>query len=485
MRRLVLGSGEAATDVAEAAQGRPGETQVRSDDEGHVEALREAGVNATFADPAEPSSYPEDIDLVVIAADDPAETRRIAVAVEEMFPNTTVVAFAAAGMTRSGYDRLSEIADRVIDTERELLDHVHEVTTTAAAQRLGGLLTTLRGVTEPLLVVPHDNPDPDAIAAAMALVDIAERVGVEAEAGFNGQISHQENRALVNLLDVKLRNLADVDVTEEYGSIALVDHSVPGVNDSLPERVAPEIVIDHHPPTDAVDAAFRDIRPELGATATMLTQYVDTMGVSIDERIATALLYGIRIDTRDFTRGVTNADFDAAATLLPHADESVLDRVESPSISASVFGVLAAAIDRRIVRGSTVTSCVGELSDRDALPQAADQLLSLKGVTVAVVYGYIDDTVYVSARARGADVDLGETLRDAFGEIGSAGGHADMAGAQLELGILAETDSDEQLRIVLEQVVSERVFETLTDTPGGRTPEHDWFPMVETEGTGS
>jgi nanoRNase/pAp phosphatase (c-di-AMP/oligoRNAs hydrolase) len=126
---------------------------------------------------------------------------------------------------------------------------------------------------------------------------------------------------------------------------------------------------------------------------------------------------------------------------------------------------------------------VGEIGDRDALPQAAERLLSMDGVTVAVVYGYRDGTVYVSGRARGADVDLGETLRDAFGEIGSAGGHADMAGAQLELGILGETDDDGQLREVLESVVSERVFETLTPTTGPTGADDAWDGIVELEET--
>lgn len=474
MQRLILGSGEAATDVAEAARGRPGETRVLSRDDGHVEALRESGVNATIGDPADPANYPERADLVVVAAADTAEADQLADAVESTFPDATVVAFLARGTDEDTCDRLTALADRVIDPEREITQRVRDAATTQSAYRLRALLDTLRGVAEPLVVVTHDNPDPDAIAAALTLVDLAERVGIDAEAGYSGEISHQENRALVNLLEIDLRDLSSVDVSEEYGSIALVDHSVPGVNDSLSPSVEPSIIVDHHQPTAGVDAPFSDIRPEMGATATMLTQYVETMGVEPSEPVATALLYGIRIDTRDFTRGVTGADFEAAAALLPHADASILDRVESPSISANVFGVLAAAIRNKVAEDGTVTSCVGEITDRDALPQAAEKLLSMDGVTVAVVYGHLDGTVYVSGRARGADVDLGETLRDAFGEIGSAGGHADMAGAQLELGILGETDDDGQLRDVLEQVVSKRVFETLTATSGPTEGSRAW-----------
>ena len=474
MQRLVLGSGEAATDVAEVARDAPGETRVLSADADHVEALREAGVNATLAEPTEPSGYPATADLVVVADTDGERAVAAATAARRAFPDAVLVAVPPVAASPAVCERLAATTDRVADCWKAVTDRIRDVTRTDRGRRLRHLLATLRAVPEPLAVVTHDNPDPDAIAAALALVTLAERVGVEAEACYAGRIAHQENRALVNLLELELRDVAGVDVAAEYGTVALVDHAVPGVNDSLASSVEPSVVVDHHPPGEGVDAAFTDVRPKMGATATMLTEYVETMGIDLDTNVATALLYGIWVDTRDFVRGATEADFDAAATLLEWADPELLDRVESPSVAGSVFGVLAAAIDNRVRDGEIVTSCVGELPDRDTLPQAAEKLLSLSGVSVAVVYGYTGGTVYVSARARGTDIDLGETLRDAFGAVGSAGGHADMAGAQLDLGILEETDDPGRLRTVLEEVVSDRLFETLSRTTRPQTFGIDW-----------
>jgi len=476
VQRLVLGSGEAATDVAEATRDSPGETRVRSADAGHVETLREGGVNATLAAPTDPDAYPDHADLVVVADSDGETAVAAATTARRAFPDAALVAVPPAAASAAVCEQLAATADRVADCWTAVADRIREVTQTDRGRRLRRLLATLRSVSGPLAVVTHDNPDPDAIAAALALVTLAERVGVEAEACYAGRIAHQENRALVNLLELDLREVAEIDVAAEYGAVALVDHAVPGVNDSLTPSVEPVVVIDHHPPGDGVDAAFADVRPEIGATATMLTEYVETMGVDIDTNVATALLYGIRVDTQDFVRGATGADFDATATLLQWADPSLLDRVESPSVAGSVFGVLAAAIRNRVVVDDTATSCVGELPDRDALPQAAEKLLSLSGICVAVVYGYTDGTVYVSARARGTDVDLGETLRDALGSVGSAGGHADMAGAQLDLGILQQPDDPDQLQTVLEEVVSDRVFETLSQNSRPQPFGDNWSP---------
>ena len=106
----------------------------------------------------------------------------------------------------------------------------------------------------------------------------------------------------------------------------------------------------------------------------------------------------------------------------------------------------------------------------------------MEGVQITLAYGFMDDTIYVSGRARGSELDLGETLRDAFGAIGDAGGHADMAGAQIPLGILGETGSEQagSLAEIVREVVEERFFDALSDAPDAPSPddglEYDYAP---------
>ncbi|TKX78505.1 bifunctional oligoribonuclease/PAP phosphatase NrnA, partial [Halorubrum sp. SD626R] len=138
--------------------------------------------------------------------------------------------------------------------------------------------------------------------------------------------------------------------------------------------------------------------------------------------------------------------------------------------------VIARAIERRDVRGSTVASCVGEIADRDTLAQAAERLLDLDGIAVTFVFGYMDGVIYGSARARGADLDVGELLRDALDPVGSAGGHASMAGAQVPLGILEDASDSESLTEVVEAFVAGRFFEALDDAPSPPTGSVPEFP---------
>lgn len=474
IRRLMLGCGSVGHTLVEQLRESHGELQIITADPGWATTLRESNVRAAEGDPADPAGYPERADLIVVASDSPERNLAAVEAANSAFPEATIVAYTGENATVEARSRIAAVADELINPVDALAGRVLDAGTGEGGERMAALLGTLRRLSGPLAVVAHDNPDPDAIASAIGLARIAELVGVPAEPCYHGDISHQENRALVNLLDLPLRHVESLDI-DQYGGIALVDHSRPGVNDSLPEDTPIDIVVDHHPPRGPVEATYVDIRAELGSTSTIIAEYCDRLGREPDRQLATALLYGIRVDTREFTREVSVADFEAATDLLRVADADTLKRVESPSFSADTVDTLARAIRRRDVRGSTLATCVGRINDRDALSQAADRLLDIEDITISFVYGFREGTVYASARARGTDVDLGELLREALGQIGSAGGHADMAGAQVPLGILANVDgrSEETLTDVVEDIISGRFFETLGDAPSAPVADVD------------
>ncbi|WP_017342029.1 bifunctional oligoribonuclease/PAP phosphatase NrnA [Halorubrum sp. T3] len=494
-RRLLLGCsavGNALVEHARDERGGRDDLVAITDDTGWVSTLRDRNVATVEADPTDPSTYPDAAAVVLIASGDAERNVAAARAARERYPEALIVAHLGTAPTDEQRAAVEAVADRVVDPVESVADRVFEAVGLddgrgsdvdaefagvdgGSGEKPARLLSALRGLSGPLLVVAHDNPDPDAIASALGLARIAASIGVEADACYGGEIAHQENRALVNLLDIGLRSFDEIDL-DAYGGVALVDHSRAGINDSLPEGHPVDVVVDHHPPRGPVAGSFVDIRPAVGATSTLISEYLSRYGIAPERDLATALLYGIRIDTKDFTRATAIDDFEAAAALLAHADESTLERVESPSVSPETLRVLAAAIENRDVRGSVAASCVGEIADRDALAQAAERLLDLEDVTVTFVYGYMDGVIYGSARARGADLDAGELLRDALDPVGSAGGHASMAGAQVPLGILSEVSESESLADVVEAFVAGRFFEALDDAPAQPTGLPPEFP---------
>jgi nanoRNase/pAp phosphatase (c-di-AMP/oligoRNAs hydrolase) len=477
--RLMLGCGSVGHAIVDAVAERPGSLLVLNEDAERVETLRDGGIAAEEADPTNPvavRSVTRPVDVLVVAGDDPRTNLAAAWAGRSAYPEALLVAYAGDGPTQDVADRIGGVADRVIDPGATLAADLLERGGDEGV-RLRRLRRVLEEVEGTLAVVAHDNPDPDAIASAVALARIASAVGCAVEICYFGAISHQENRAFVNLLDLDLVNLADDDDPDDYGGFALIDHSRPGINDGLPEDTPIDVVIDHHPPRAPVEARFVDLRSDVGATSTLLVDYLRGLGIEPDDSVATGLLYGIRVDTKDFSREVTAMDFEAAAYLLPRSDADILEQVEAPSVSAETLEVIARAIRRRELRETVLTSNVRRLSDRDALAQAADQLLDLEDVRATLVYGFRDGTIYVSARARGTDLDLGETLRDAFDGVGSAGGHADMAGAQIPLGVLGDAEGEEgeeALAAIVHDAVTDRLYEALRSRPDrGRTVRAD------------
>ena len=315
-----------------------------------------------------------------------------------------------------------------------------------------------------ITIVCHNNPDPDCLASALALGRIAGAAGIdERHILYSGDISHQQNRAFVNLLDIDLQPFesATVQNREPDSLLAFVDHSVPGENNRVPEDTHVDIVIDHHPAED-IDAGFVDHREELGAAETILTEYVRALDIELDTDLATALLFAIRSDTLDFLRGATPAEYDAAGHLHEFADQEMLRQLSTPSLTGGTLDAISSAIDNRRTTDAVLISHIGRTSERDALPQAVDYLVRLEGVQTAIVFGIVEDAVHVSARSPDPRVHVGDILHEAFDDVGSGGGHHDVAGGEIPLGIVADfTSDDAQLLDMLEQIITARLVAEL------------------------
>jgi nanoRNase/pAp phosphatase (c-di-AMP/oligoRNAs hydrolase) len=320
---------------------------------------------------------------------------------------------------------------------------LHQFTRPSGVQ-LASLLSEYDAVS----VLTHPNPDPDAMAAAMGVASLAQQVDTGAKIQFPGQIRHQENRAFRNVLEVDLdpiERASDLDV----GAVVLVDHNQPrGFTGS--EEVRPIAVVDHHP-GEGRGEAFTDVRTEYGACSSVVAEYFDDLDATpvppenheseiearytVPSRVATGLFFGVLTDTNRLTSGIDAADFAASGYLSDGIDENLLDRIANPQVSAEVLEIKATAIRERDVEGPFAISDVGEVSNVDAIPQAADELIRLEGVTAAIVYGTRDGVLYLSGRSRDDRVHMGRAIESALCEVPGAdgGGHARMGGGQIPL----------------------------------------------------
>ncbi|ADD06177.1 DHH/RecJ family phosphoesterase [Natrialba magadii ATCC 43099] len=291
-------------------------------------------------------------------------------------------------------------------------------------------------------VLMHPNPDPDAMACALGVSAIAHDVGTETTLQYPGEIRHQENRAFRTVLGLDLEQIAS---SSELASdaVVLVDHNTArGFTGA--QTVEPVAVVDHHP-GNGTGTKFTDVRTDYGAASTIVVEYLEELGavseaddedgLTLAAELATGLLYGIQSDTDHLTNGCSRAEFDACAYLFSEIDEDLLERIANPQVSDDVLQIKATAITEKRIEGPFAICDVGTISNTDAIPQAADELMHLEGVTAVVVYGESDGTIHLSGRSRDDRVHMGETLRHAVNDIpmANAGGHARMGGGQISV----------------------------------------------------
>jgi nanoRNase/pAp phosphatase (c-di-AMP/oligoRNAs hydrolase) len=336
---------------------------------------------------------------------------------------------------RVGTDAIAEVV------MSEIEDHMAK----RSADRLVEVLKGGKG--GEVAVFTHDDPDPDAIAAAIAMIRICQELDLEVKVYHGGGLNRLQNRFFARLVEAHLSRITPEEAEVVVGRadrVVLVDAGQPGVNNVLPEGSVPNIVLDHHSTNREVYTAdYCDVRPSMGSASTLLTGYLQQLGIVPSSRLAAALLFGLRTDTDHLRRNAYPADVKASAYLASLADQALLDMVEHPPIAPSVIDVIGTAIAARIRAGDHLFTWCGEVGSREDLSQVADLLLNEENVAAVFAFGRVGDKVFVSARSVRDGPHVGDITRRAMGDIGSGGGHPTMGGGvvTLRLGVGLDVDS--------------------------------------------
>lgn len=289
----------------------------------------------------------------------------------------------------------------------------------------------------PVLILAHHNPDPDALAAGAGLAYLLEyKWGIASHKVFSGLVARAENVAMLRHLTPGWTEIDSLEDAPAHKAIALVDSQPGAGNNLLPDSRVPEAVFDHHepfrPPSEEV--AYLDLRPEMGATATLIFQHLEVAGLPIPPRLATALFYGIKTDTRGLSRGTAPGDEVAYLTLLANVDRSALLQVEHAKRPAVFFKGLVEGLATTQVHESAVVADLGEIHRSDFAADLADQLIALEGTRGVLCLGTHEGILQLSVRTIPLGEDAGLLVQELVAELGKGGGHGAIAGGQVVLG---------------------------------------------------
>jgi len=327
------------------------------------------------------------------------------------------------------------------------------------AEELEELLEAHRG--ERHIIVVQSFPDPDAISSAFAHQMIAARYDIECDIAYDGRVSHHENIALIELLRLHLLRVSESYDLKGYQGSVFIDTqgTTSGLTEQLRDAGVPALaIIDHHEPQWMIEARFTDIRDDANATATIYTEYIESGLLRLERsdpdhrRLATALMHGVRSDTQGLVRAGRD-DFVAAAYLAEFVDPETLTAILSNRRSSNAMDVIQAALASRVARDGYIVAGVGYLryEDRDAIPQAADFILTEDNVHTAIVYGLVIDAgremIIGSLRTKKATINPDAFLKEALGgpQAGRyyGGGRREAGGFEIPIGFLTGSYDDE------------------------------------------
>lgn len=300
-----------------------------------------------------------------------------------------------------------------------------------------------------ILVLMQNNPDPDAIASAAAIRELVRaRLRKRVVIGYGGVFGRAENRAMVHELGIETQQVQTEDLAR-YRTVCLVDTQPRSGNNALFTSRPAEIVIDHHEGSSRRTwaAELADVRPDYGATSTILYEYVVASGIDLNPNLATALYYGIYSDTSALGRKVSAADLQAFQALAPLADMRRLARIRRAPVPPAYFEMLRDSLTNAVLAGNVVVTFIRGCGNPDMFAEIAEMMVRLEGIRVSICYGACGQTVHLSARAVDDRGNLAERMRRVMAGIGTGGGHRSMAGGQAPFGVGEREKRLEQVRV--------------------------------------
>ncbi len=313
----------------------------------------------------------------------------------------------------------------------------------------------LRGVKN-IIVLCHDNPDPDALAAMLGLRYLCTRhFGLKTRLAYGGEIGRAENQAMVRLLKIPVEHIDKLRLRRDT-RFALVDTQPQFSNNSLPRGARVEVVFDHHPPPGKVVSTFCHVNRELGATSTLIYNYIRHANLEIDSRLATAFVYALISETQDLGRETSREDIRIYQELIPLTRLRTLSNIRFPLLSHEYFRSMHQALERTFYYKNIVVTRLGAVESTDMVHQMADLFLRFERRSWSLCVGHNNEYILLSLRSSNIRARCGKMISKLVRGMGSAGGHDMVAGGRVRID---NRDGDDIQRI--EELIIARLLKGL------------------------
>lgn len=287
---------------------------------------------------------------------------------------------------------------------------------------------------KPVSIIVHNNPDPDALASSLALNRLLKIEGYKrVRIFYDGIVGRAENQALIRNLKIPLSRTKNMALKNDR-QLILVDCQPYTGNVTLPEGIPPVAVIDHHPLSRKTSKIpFKDVRPDYGASSTIIYEYYKALNSPIPKDVATALFYAIFSETQNLGREGSPADKNAYLDLLPQVGFAQLSKIQFPAISKEFVSHLADALLNTFYYKNLSGVILDQLPYPDFVAEMADFLLRIRNITWSICIGSYGNLIYISLRTSNVDANASRVIKKVIPRYGTAGGHDMIAGARIKI----------------------------------------------------
>ncbi len=318
------------------------------------------------------------------------------------------------------------------------------------------LIEWMRGKS-PILIVTHDHPDPDALAASYALRHLLLiKTGQEATIAFGGGIGRGENQVMVHRLEIPTVPIETLNL-EDFKAVCMIDCQPGTGNNAIPADTKVDLVIDHHALRGETEACrWVDVRPDYGAAASILFEYLVAQEVIIATKLATLLFYAIKSETQSLGRDWTGADREAYLKLLPLSNNRILYEITHPKSPRAYFRYFDSGLKDARIFDDLLVFNLAQIDHPEIVAEIADFLMRVEGVNLVLGIGRYHDEGVLSLRTSSSELRAGALIRTMTEGLGTAGGHGMTAGGQIRPMPMSKAGQQE-----LEDRLVARLFDAL------------------------
>jgi nanoRNase/pAp phosphatase (c-di-AMP/oligoRNAs hydrolase) len=287
-----------------------------------------------------------------------------------------------------------------------------------------------------VLILTHDNPDPDSLASGKALALLLKQAwDIPSRLVYSGLVLRPENRMMLRRLTPEWEHREVLPEPEDFSAIALVDTQPGAGNNRLKDLDVPLLVFDHHNPIreSQVSVRYAALNPRLGSTTSLIYQHLEAAGIEPDPALSTAMFYGVKSDTLSLHAVASEVDEVVYLKLLARIDRDELIRIEQAGLPREYYRAFTRGLQAAKIYGSVIIARLGQLDRPDFGAEIADLLIRLDGTRAVLTLGKHKDILQISVRTRPMGRDAGLLIQQLILPPGTAGGHGPVAGGQVPL----------------------------------------------------